>query len=84
MEEVDDTAQRPINGIGQFLDTLDESETRLLKSLCPLAGTNAYQALVKILTVTLYPLRKLFCRLTSTVKLLTQLEIKELRMGGIR
>ena len=58
------------------------SETRLLTPIYPLAGTNAYHAPVKIPTVTLYPLWKLLCHLTSHVKPLTQQEMKELRMGG--
>ena len=50
--------------------------------------TAYHQTLVKILfllwiTVTLYPPQRLFFSLTSAVKLLTQLGMKKLRMGGI-
>ena len=50
--------------------------------------TAYHQAPVKILfplwiTVTLHPPKKLLCHLTSTIKLLTRLALKELWMGGI-
>ena len=90
---------RPINGLGRVLDMLAVLKTGPAKALYLLAQTNSHlesleaqqtachQALVKILSLMdnrrPSPPQKVLHRLTSPTKLLTQLVMKKLQMGGV-